>query len=106
MLGLSLLRAPLMPDPTADEGEHDFTYALYPHAGDWRTGTAREAHDLNAPLRAYHSTAAGSGETSARLLSAGHPALRLSALKLSEDDDAAAILRVYDAHGTRGTAAA
>ncbi|WP_425145227.1 alpha-mannosidase [Deinococcus sp.] len=106
VLGLSLLRSPLMPDPTADEGQHAFVYALYPHAGDWRNGTLREAHDLNAPLRAYHSTAAGGGEASARLLSVSRTpassALRLSALKLSEDDGEA-VLRVYDAHGSRGT---
>ena len=35
VLTLSLLRSPLYPDPTADEGEHHFTYSLLPHAGDW-----------------------------------------------------------------------
>ena len=105
VLGLSLLRGPLMPDPSADAGEHTFVYALYPHAGDWRNGTLREAHDLNAPLRAYFSAVRGSeaGSASAgRLLSVGHVALRLSALKLSEDNDQSVILRVYDAHGARG----
>ena len=104
VLGLSLLRGPLMPDPSADAGEHAFSYALYPHAGDWRSGTLREAHDLNAPLRAFHSSTVGDAEViqSARLLSVGHPALRLSALKLSEVDDRSVILRVYDPHGTRG----
>ena len=102
VLGLSLLRGPLMPDPSADAGEHVFTYAVYPHAGDWRNGTLLEAHDLNAPLRAFFSGTVGGGTPAARLLSAGHPALRLSALKLSEDDDQSVILRVYDAHGTRG----
>jgi alpha-mannosidase len=104
VLGLSLLRGPLMPDPSADAGDHAFTYALYPHAGDWRNGTLPEAHDLNAPLRAFHSFTVGNSEAiqSARLLAVGHPALRLSALKLSEDDDRSVILRVYDGHGTRG----
>lgn len=30
-IGLSLLRSPLDPDPNADQGEHEFTYALIPH---------------------------------------------------------------------------
>ncbi|WP_161880980.1 alpha-mannosidase [Deinococcus alpinitundrae] len=103
LLGLSLLRAPVFPDPTADEGQHRFSYALYPHAGDWRNGTVREAHDLNAPLLACRSEGAA-GErvqvgtaVSVRLLGLP-PGLRLSALKLAEDSDAL-LLRVYEAHG-------
>ncbi|MEO6964523.1 MAG: glycoside hydrolase family 38 C-terminal domain-containing protein, partial [Acidobacteriaceae bacterium] len=33
VLRLSLLRAPLYPDPTADRGRQQFSYSLYPHAG-------------------------------------------------------------------------
>ena len=52
-LGLSLLRSPVYPDPLADEGGQSFTYALYPHAGDWLTGgVLAEAEDLNQPLLA------------------------------------------------------
>ena len=50
-LGLSLLRSPAYPDPLADEGRQSFTYALYPHSGDWLTGgVLAEAEDLNQPL--------------------------------------------------------
>ena len=48
----------------ADQEEHVFTYALYPHAGTWRdAGTVRESYFLNQPLRTVISgyfTAAGS----------------------------------------------
>ncbi len=55
-LGLSLLRSPVYPDPLADEGRQSFTYALYPHAGDWLTGgVLAEAEDLNRPLLAKPS---------------------------------------------------
>ena len=102
MLGLSLLRSPVYPDPTADEGQHHFTYSLYPHAGDWRGGTLREAHDLNAPLLAVHSAATGDKlPIQAQFISL--PAgLRLSVLKLAEDSDAA-VLRVYEAHGQQAS---
>src|SRR4028119_143662 len=51
LLGISLLRSPLYPDPLADEGEHRFTYSLYPHPGDWTAaGVTREAFALNSPL--------------------------------------------------------
>ena len=32
VMRLSLLRAPTSPDPEADQGRHQFAYALYPHA--------------------------------------------------------------------------
>ena len=51
VLGLSLVRSPVYPDPLADEGEQRFTYALMPHAGTWHEGGVREeAEDLNQPL--------------------------------------------------------
>src|SRR6185437_15223720 len=38
-------------DAHADEGQHQFTYSLYPHAGDWFAGNVhREAYALNFPL--------------------------------------------------------
>lgn len=57
---LSLLRAPKWPDQTADQGEHDFTYSLYPHEGDWRYAhTVRQAAELNheAPVFAVERQA-------------------------------------------------
>ncbi|THF71668.1 alpha-mannosidase [Deinococcus sp. Arct2-2] len=105
VLGLSLLRSPIAPDPTADEGEHQFMYSLYPHAGDWRNDTVAQAHDLNAPLLAYRTAASGRTlPESARLLHLqGGPGLRLSALKLAEDSESV-IVRLYETHGTRGQA--
>jgi alpha-mannosidase len=53
VLRLSLLRAPVWPDPGADQGHHHFSYALYPHAGDWKQAlTVRHGYDFN-----YHLTA-------------------------------------------------
>ena len=42
VLGLSLVRSPVYPDPLADEGEQRFTYALMPHAGDWVEAGVRD----------------------------------------------------------------
>ncbi|MDQ3658798.1 MAG: alpha-mannosidase, partial [Actinomycetota bacterium] len=51
VLGISLLRGPLYPDPRADEGFHAFTYSLFPHPGDWtQGGVVGEAFALNSPL--------------------------------------------------------
>lgn len=51
VLRLSLLRSPTSPDPDADIGHHEFTYALYPHAGGWKAGgTMQQGYELNFPL--------------------------------------------------------
>ncbi len=51
VLRLSLLRSPEWPDPHADEGHHEFTYSLYPHAGTWRDAqTVRRGNELNYAL--------------------------------------------------------
>jgi alpha-mannosidase len=51
VMRLTLLRSPTYPDPTADRGKHRFSYALYPHAGDWRAGqTIRRGYEFNVPL--------------------------------------------------------
>ena len=42
VMRLSLLRSPKWPDPTADRGEHEIKYSLYPHKGDWK-----EANTVN-----------------------------------------------------------
>lgn len=103
VLGLSLLRSPVWPDPTADEGRHEFTYALYPHTGDWRNGTVREAHNLNAPLLAVRSgREGGTRPPTARLIGVAGGSLRLGALKLAEETDQI-VVRLYEAHGDRGT---
>jgi alpha-mannosidase len=110
MIGLSLLRSPIYPDPFADEGDHEFVYALYPHSGDWRNGTVRAARNLNSSLYAIPS---GSEEPRQQLslprsfvasirLTKGR--LELSALKQAEESDSL-ILRLYEPHGDRGVAA-
>lgn len=52
ILDLNLLRSPTSPDPVADRAEHDFTYALYPHAGNYITGNVvRAGYELNVPIQ-------------------------------------------------------
>jgi alpha-mannosidase len=98
VLGISLLRGPIYPDPYADEGEHEFVYAVYPHAGDWRNGTVREAEEMHAPLRIV-PTSGSSGWRS--LVRFSEESLRLASLKKAEDSEAI-ILRLYEPHGGRG----
>ena len=48
---LTLMRAPVIPDMTADQGLHRFTYGVYPFLGPFtRGGVVRQAAELNEPL--------------------------------------------------------
>jgi alpha-mannosidase len=97
VLRLSLLRSPEWPDPHADEGYHEFTYSMYPHAGTWRDAqTVRRGYELNYKLiarQAQKHAGALPGEHSFVRVDADN--VVVTALKKSEDDDAL-ILRFYE----------
>ena len=101
VLGISLVRGPMYPDPLADEGEHRFTYSLFPHPGDWtQAGVTREALALNSPLVPLRVGGEGlAGEFC--LVRVEGVELALGGLKAAEDGRGQ-ILRLYEPHGARG----
>ena len=104
VLGLSLLRSPLYPDPFADEGDHSFTYSLFPHPGDWtEAGVVDEAFALNSPLFAGPASRHGLSNEFGLVVVEGVK-LALGALKMAKDGRDV-VLRLYEPHGARGTAA-
>ena len=103
VLGLSLVRSPVYPDPLADEGEQTFAYALMPHAGAWHeAGVREEAEGLNQPLLGL--AVSGVAECTLRPLAAGGLAAALASLKPAEDGEGL-VLRVYEPAGARGALA-
>lgn len=94
---LSLLRAPLFPDPDADQGEHTFTVSVRPDAT--IADAIREGYRLNLPVRAL----AGAGPV-APLLDVSSDAVVVEAVKLAEDRSGDVIVRLYEAHGGRAAA--
>ena len=80
-----------------DVGYHEFTYALLPHSGDWRTAEVPlQAARLNQPLRAFQTTKHPGGlghEISLLTISAKQVSVR--AVKMAEDTDEI-ILRVQE----------
>jgi alpha-mannosidase len=99
-LGLTLVRASYEPDVNPDEGLHRFTYALYPHPGDWReAGTVRRAAELNQPLLAVATDAHdGQLKPGQSWLACEGEAAVVSALKLAEDqpgEGRAVVVRLY-----------
>jgi alpha-mannosidase len=97
VLRLTLLRAPTYPDPTADRGHQEFTYALYPHAGTWQDAlTVRRGYELNYKLRAVQVIAhTGVLPATHTFVSLTPDNLVLTAMKRS-DDGGALILRFYE----------
>jgi alpha-mannosidase len=103
VLGISLLRSPLYPDPLADEGEHRFTYSLLPHPGDWTEArVSREAFALNSPLVTVVN--GGAPSSGYGFVATEGVELGLGGLKKAEDGRGV-ILRLYEPHGARGPAA-
>ena len=103
VMRLSLLRAPISPDPHADEGRHGMRYALFPHAGDWRCGTVQEAYEFNVPLLALPTTShEGTLPPCGCFAAVDAENVILETVKKHEDSDAV-ILRLYEAYGQRGT---
>lgn len=98
VLGISLLRSPIYPDPYADEGDHEFVYAVYPHGGDWRNGTVQAAEDMHCPLTV--TTAAETPVHPSLFRFKANP-LKFACLKKAEDSDDV-ILRLYEPYGNRG----
>ena len=78
-------------------GPHEWTYAIYPHAGDWRNGCFKEAEELNLPLQgAQAGPHKGTlpKEMSFITLSGGQ--LQITALKRAEDRKTSYIVRIFN----------
>lgn len=101
-LGLSLLRAPKEPDPTADLGQHAFIYSLLPHAGDLGEGRViEEAAALHHPFIARElQPSSGSLPPSHSFFVSENPAAILDTIKRAEDGQGL-VLRIYEAQGSR-----
>ncbi len=102
VMRLSLLKSATSPDPEADQGRHRFTYSLYPHRGDWRTGTGAQAADLNLPLTArFEAGHGGALPPNWSFVSADSANLVVETVKKAEDGDEV-VVRLYEAEGRRG----
>ncbi len=89
---LTLLRAAASPEMRADQGEHHFTYAVYPWEGDFASsGVTRQGLDLNVPV----TTAQGAAETFS-LAWTDAPNVLIDTVKPAEDGSGDLVLRLYE----------
>jgi alpha-mannosidase len=111
VLRLTLLRSPYYPHPVepwrfnddvlTDQGEHEFSYALLPHAGNWRDGiTVRAAREFNHPVLVL----SGHYQPPPSLIVTEDKNILIESIKKAEESDEV-VVRAYEAHGqtTRAT---
>ncbi len=96
-LRITLLRSPTWPDDVADRGHQHFTYAIYPHTGDWKQAqTMHRGYELNDPLTAQQVFShTGTLPATHSFASVENPNVTLTAIKKAEDADAL-IYRMYE----------
>jgi alpha-mannosidase len=109
-ISLTLLRSTQFPDSEADQGIHEFTYAIYLHLDTWETSkTVRLGYELNTPLitiiatqNPQNSEPNQTNQHSVSFLDLSSPNLILMALKQAETsspENPEWILRCYECHG-------
>ena len=93
-MALTLIKSGIEPNPVTDQEEHDFTYAIYPHAEGWRAaGTVKEAYHLNQPLLAQVGTKKKETYSFAWV---SHENVVIETIKQAEDKSGI-VIRMYEA---------
>lgn len=95
MIRESLLRAPVYPDPEADQGRHVLSTSLVVGG---IPAAVEEGYRLNLPLR---KTAGGPVTP---LVSSDNPAVVIETVKLAEDQSGDVVVRLYESFGGRASA--
>jgi len=105
VIRLTCIKCPQSPDRTADQGLHEFTYALLPHAGTFQdAGVIRAAAELNVPLMAKEAApSSGKLPVSWSFVQSDNEAVIVETLKPAEDGKGL-ILRLYESHGSHARA--
>jgi alpha-mannosidase len=101
ILDINLLRSPVYPDPKADLGYHEFTYALYPHRGNYIDGkVVQTGYELNIPLLVVPLSPIAGGELpeNSSFLSVAPGNIIIETVKKAEDSQGI-IIRLYECDG-------
>jgi alpha-mannosidase len=92
-MAITLIKSGIEPNPMTDYEEHYFTYALYPHAENWRDGgTVQEAYKLNQPAYAIKGGIPGNKNS---LISIDKKNIIIETIKEVEDGKGI-IVRMYE----------
>ncbi len=105
VLKLTVLKCGTYPNEVADQGHHEFSYAIYPHGGDFRRGqTVKQAYSFNQPLESLKVSNKASGVLGDEFsfLSADRENIIIDTIKGAEDSEDV-IIRLYDAYNCSST---
>jgi len=92
-MALTLIKSGIEPNPTTDQEEHFFTYAIYPHADSWREGdTVLEAAKLN---QLAYAVVGGKPGVYQSFASVDKKNVMLETIKMAEDGSGI-IIRMYE----------
>lgn len=102
VIGISILKSALYPNPDADKEHHSFCFSIYPHKGGFReAGTIDRAYALNNPMKCLvKENKSGNAPAAYSAVSADAPNVVIEVVKKAEDEDAT-IIRMYEAFNRR-----
>ena len=98
VIGLTLIKCGVEPNPNADVEVHHFTYALYPHGETWKQGgTVAEAYKLN---QSAYTVSAGTAGREYSFASVNRDNVILETVKQAESGEGT-VLRMYECENSR-----
>lgn len=102
VIGMSMLKSAIHPNPEADKELHEFTYSIYPHQDGWReAGTVKQAYQINNPLTySWKENEGGTLAPEYSLVSSDQDNAVIEVVKKAEDSDAV-IVRLYECYNRR-----
>lgn len=102
VIGISMLKSAVYPNPDADKEHHSFCFSIYPHRGGFReAGTIAKAYALNNPLKSVlKKNESGSLPAIYSAFSVEQPNVVIEVAKRAEDEEAD-IIRLYEAFNRR-----
>lgn len=102
VIGLTLIKSGVEPNPNADVEVHEFTYSLYPHGETWKqAGTVQESYKVNQPA---YAVVGGEIGKCCSFASVDKANVILETVKQAEDGNGT-VLRLYECENARTKAA-
>lgn len=101
---LSLIKSGVLPNPTTDQEEHFFTYALLPHACNLdESDVIKQGYCLNAPMRGLTVSSPEARFMTASMLQIDSPNVVVETIKPALDGNGV-IVRMYESKNRRTSA--
>ncbi len=102
VMRITLMRAPVLPDATADKGISTFRYGIYVHENRWDDAdTVKEAFRENVPLEAVYVPYGNADEYERSFIKVSDDRIMIDAVKAAQDGDGI-IIRIYETHAHTG----